>query len=376
MVEDVIDALSQGVNVHVLASSATAGFHKGAITDLPAIARQLGVRYLLEGNVRRAGANLRVTSQLVDAASSAILWTQKFERALSELAALQEDLVLEVAANLDAQVYRIEMERALKKPADLTAWEAVMRSIAAYRRVDGESFLRAVEEAKRALSIAPDYGLAHAMFAFASSMVYCFLSPDNIDEVRRIRGHVDRALALDPNNASVLAYAACALSVIGQPEEAYRHAERAVQLSPSAGWAHLAWGVACCMLNCCDEAMQHLDAELRVSPGSKMRYISYGWKTVAHMSAGRWYEATMTAEQALVLEPNYAHGCALKGIACSHEGYPDEARRMMARAREIEPRMTLALWELIWRRLFARSLLLEEVLFHFQKAWAATGIAA
>ena len=211
MVEDVIDALSQGVYVHVIASSATARFRTGAMPDLDAMARQLGVRYILEGNVRRVGATLRVTSQLVDAAGGAILWTQKFERPLSELAALQEDLVQEVAANLNTQVFRIEMERALKKPADLTAWEAVTRSIAAYRLTDGEGLRRAIEEAQRAIAIAPDYGLAHAMVADARSLAYWLLSPDNPDEVRRIRGHIDRALVLERDNALVLARAsACA----------------------------------------------------------------------------------------------------------------------------------------------------------------------
>ena len=372
MVEDVIEALSQGVNLHVVASSATARFRTGAVPDLEAMARQLGVRYLLEGNVRRAGVTLRVTAQLVEAASGTILWTQRFERPLSELAALQEDLVLEVAANLDAQVYRIEMARALKKPADLTAWEAVTRSFAAYRQTDGESLLRAVGEAQRAVAIAPDYGLAHAMLAMATAVIYMFFSPDNPGEIRRIRGHVDRALALNPNNASVLAYAAYALCFIGQPEVACRHAERAVRLSSSAAFAHHVLGAACYLLNRCDEALAHLDADIRLSPGSHVSYITYGWKTLAHMSAGRWYEATMTAEQALVLEPSYSFGCVFKAIACSHEDRAEEAREAMVRIREVELQVPFVLWELRLRRVFARSPLLEEVLFHFQKAWAAT----
>ena len=94
MVEDLIDALLQGVYVRVISSAATARFRAGAIPDLDAMARQLGVRYVLEGNVRRSGSSLRVTAQLTEAASGAILWTQKFDRPLSELAALQEALVL------------------------------------------------------------------------------------------------------------------------------------------------------------------------------------------------------------------------------------------------------------------------------------------
>ena len=372
MVEDVIDALSQGVHVRVIASSTTAHFRGGAISDLGAMARQLGVRYLLEGNVRRAGSNLRVTSQLVEVASGAILWTQKFERPLSELAALQEDLVIEVAANLDAQVYRIEMQRALRKPADLTAWEAVTRSFAAYRQFDAESVSLAIEEAKRALAIAPDYGLAHAMFAMANSVAYALFGPDDPGEVRRTRGHADRALALDPDNALVLAHVAIALVCIGQPEAALHPAERAVRLSPSAGWAYFVWGSACCLLGRCDEALQHFDAELRLSPVSHMRYITYGWQAYAHTRAGRWQEAAAIMEQALVLNPAFAFGFVSKAVSCSRDGHAGEARDAMMRVRQLEPEVPLTLWERRWRWVYLNCPALEEILQHLRLAWTLT----
>lgn len=108
MVEDVIDALSQAANLRVISSSATARFLAGALPDLEAIGRQLGVRYLLEGNVRRAGADLRVTAQLVEAETGTIAWTQRFHRPLAELAALQEALVKEVAVHLDVTLRDLE----------------------------------------------------------------------------------------------------------------------------------------------------------------------------------------------------------------------------------------------------------------------------
>ena len=376
MVEDIIEALSQGVNVHVLASSATSGLHKGGITDPPAIAKALGVRYLLEGNVRRTGASIRVTSQLIEAASGAVLWTQRFERPLSELAALQEDLVLEVASNLDAQVYRIEIERALKKPADLTAWEAVTRSAAAYRLLNGESMLRAVEEAKRAVAIAPDYGLAHATLALADSLIYIFLTPDSPDEVRRIRGHAERAIALDPNNALVLAKAAEALCYIGRVEAALHPAERAVSLSPSLGYVHFVLGLTYCLPNRYDEAVVQFDADLRLSPGDLRRYATYGWQAIAHIRAERWHDAMNSIGWALALEPNFSYAVVLKGIICHHDGRAEEAREAMAQAREIEPETPLGLWELRYSRFFVRAPNWEELLRHLRMAWADTESAA
>jgi TolB-like protein len=146
MIEDVISALTQGVNVRVLGSMSTAHLRKSATTDLSAVGRQLGVRYLLEGNVRRVGANLRVTTQLLEAETGASIWTAKFDRPLAELAELQEELVTDIAASLDAQVYSLEMERALKKPGDITAWEAVTRAMSAYRKYDAAAVVECIAE--------------------------------------------------------------------------------------------------------------------------------------------------------------------------------------------------------------------------------------
>ena len=182
MVEDVTSALSQGVNVRVLGATATANLSRAAVTDLAALGRQLGVRYLLEGNVRRVGANLRVTTQLLEAATGEIVWTAKFDRPLTELAELQEELVTEIAASLDTQVYSLEMERALRKPGDITAWEAVARAMSAYRKWDAAARVEGVEEARRAVAIAPDYAPGHAMLASALALAY-FATPDDPAEV-------------------------------------------------------------------------------------------------------------------------------------------------------------------------------------------------
>jgi len=376
MVEDVIDALSQGVNVRVIASSATARFRTGAIPDLEAMARQLGVRYILEGNVRRAGTSLRVTSQLVEAASGAILWTQKFDRPLTELAALQENLVLEVAAHLDAQVYRLEMERALKKPGNLTAWEAATRSFAAYRQVTSPSISVAIEEARRAVALAPDYGPAQAMLAVSLALFYHYFSPDDAAEASRVRDHVARGLALDSDNAFVLTFLGHALNMIGQPQDGLRHAERAVALSPGMAFAHHARATACALLNRFDEAVAHFDAEMKASPGAHTHYLSHTWQGNAHIRAGRWAEAMIAIDRALALNPDFGLALTGKAFLCSRDANAAEARDLIVHARQVEPAVTLALWELRMRRRFVRNPIVEEVVQHLRTLWAATEPAA
>jgi TolB-like protein/Tfp pilus assembly protein PilF len=369
MVEDLIDALSQGVNVRVLASSSTARFRTGAITDLEEMGRQLGVRYLLEGNVRRTGDSLRVTAQLVKAANGEILWTQKFDQPLSELAALQEDLIVQVAAHLETHVYRIEMARVLKKPADLTAWECVTRAMAAYRNLNAENIFLGMVESKRAVDIAPDYGLAHAMLALANSVIYNLITPDDPEEVERILAQINRALALDPDNAIVLATAAQALSNIGQEQAAVHRAERSLQLSPTNSLAHYACGIACGMLNRTDEAIAHFDAGIAASPGSHYEYISLGFRGNVHMRAGEWDKAEAVFARGFSLNPDSSIANFERAIAMAHNGNLDGARQSMENAQRVEPTASFATWEMRCRRWYHQSPALDEILTHLNSLW-------
>ncbi len=370
MVEDVIDALSRGVYVRVLASAATARFRTSAVPDLQAMSRELGVRYILEGNVRRAGANLRVTAQLLDAATGAILWTQRFERPLAELAALQEELVLEVATQLGAQVHRIEMERALKKPGDLTAWEALMRAIAALRLLKVANMAACAEEARRAVTIAPDYGLAHAVLAMASALHYVATAPEDAGRIRAIRDHIDSALQLDPDNPLVLAYLSLALAWIGDPDDAWRHADRAVRLNSSAAMVHLSAGVACLYLNRPDEALAHLDADIKASPGAPLNSFNSDYQGCAHVLAGRWAQAIAAFDHALATYPDNALALVIKAIVLQKGGHTAEASDLLLHARRAETSGSLAVWELNVNRIFARSAVREELLHHLRAVWA------
>ena len=352
MVEDIIDALSQGVNVNVITSSATARYRTGALPDLHAMAVELGVRYVMEGNVRRAGDLLRVTAQLVEAEGGAILWTQKFERPLSELADLQEDLVLEVAAHLHTQVTRVEMARVLKKPSDLTAWECITRSSAAYRNITGETLLQALTEAQKAVEIAPDYATAQAVLADASATIYMWLQPDSADQVQRIRGIIDTALALEPDNAIVLAHVSEAYNYIGRPEEALAQAERACEISPSCGLAHYSAGVAATLLDRIDEAETHFKTELRVAPGSHLLFASYIWRGSGQLRTKNWSGALDHYAAAWRLNPLNPSICIGQLIALTNLGREDEARDRMAKLRELDPVTPLDTWQRCMDRWF------------------------
>ena len=353
MVEDIIDAMSQGVEVRVIASSATARFRAGAIPDLDAMARQLGVRYVLEGNVRRVGQDLRVTTQLVDASSGAILWTQKFDRPLGQLADLQEELVLEVASHLRTQSHRLEIERALRKPGNLTAWEAVMRSIAAYRRMSGPALMQAIVEARTAVEIAPDYALAIALLAQTQGVLYNQVLPPDDTEARRIRDLAEQAVALEPDNPVVLSTAAGAFSTTGFPDRALTVAERAIGVNPNNEFAHFARGQAMALLGRTEEAVASFDRERQLAPGHPVLWISYLWRAAACIRGDRWEEAGDAYRHSLLLTPDNAAPHIGLAIVLFHLERRDEAIHHVRIGRKAEPETQLALWRLRYNRTHA-----------------------
>jgi TolB-like protein/Tfp pilus assembly protein PilF len=372
MVEDVIAALSEGVNVRVLGSTSTAHLHKGAITSLADVGRQLGVRYLLEGNVRRTGANLRVTTQLLEAASGAVLSTSKLERPLSELAQLQEQLVLDIAGHLDAQVFNEEIKRALKKPHDITAWEALMRSFAARRRLDEPSILTAITEAEHAIRIAPDYGLAYALLGDARAVrLYLPLSRDDPEEIVRIRTIIERALALDPDNALVLSSAGNALNFIGFPEEALPYTERAVRAAPASALVHYHRGVVCLGVGRQEEALSHLYATLRLlhSGDAGLRWPAKLVLGSALLQVGRPAEAEAVFDELIALAPGPVGQHAWKAICCRRLGREEEARRHM----QISQRQgaTLAWLERFTRPSMPPGPTRDSIINDLRELWAA-----
>jgi len=357
MVEDVISALSQGVNVRVLGATATAHLRKGAITDLSAVGRQLGVRYLLEGNVRRVSANLRVTTQLLEASTGEVVWTARFDRPLSELAELQEELVSDIAASLDTEVYSLEMERALKKPGDITAWEAVARSNSAYRSVEIEARQRGIAEARRAVEIAPDFALAHAQLARAYAASYFFADSDNSEEAQRIRDLAVRALELGPNDATVLAFVGSALCWVGYPEEGARHTARAVRKAPGSGDFQYRYGCACVLLNRPQEGLSHLDTAIRLSPGSHLMWVLKLFRSRALAELGRFAEADEVVDESMALNPTYGFNHVTKARLQLALGRDAEARGHIVAARRLGWECEHA--ERIWRRTAPKSPRLE-----------------
>ena len=372
MVEDLIAALSLSGGIKVIAQSATIVFRKN-VSDLRSIGRELGARYMLEGNVRRMGANLRVTAQLVEAQGGAILWLQKFDRPLTDLAALQEQLVTEVAGHLGVQVGRAELERALKKPGDLTAWEAVMRSEASMAAMTGDSLSTSIAEARRAVAIAPDYALGHAALGEALSIANWVVNGGRDEAMRReARAHAERAVTLDASHPVMLGLAAQTLCLCGSWREGLRCAQRAVALNPNIAASHAAMIMSCMYFKRSDELIAHLDAYDALAPRDYVSHIRLLQRGVAHFMAGRYEQALQAVVESLLLNPTFIF--ALKDVAIYSEKLRlhEEAREAIRHLRAVEPAATLELHEARSRSSLLPPDMAAEMHAIFTKLWLET----
>ena len=373
MFEDLIEALSTAVNVTVVSASVVRHFVNHDKTDLVGLMQRSGVRYLLEGNVRRAGNQLRVTTQLIGAASGAVLWTGKFERPLAEIGLLQADLVLDLAAHLDVQVYRLEMDRALKKPDNLTAWECVIRGMGAYtRRTPGKYLTDAIAEGEHAVALAPKFGMAHAMLASAKATAYMMASPDDPAKVAEIRQHITQALAIDQDNAMVLAHAGNAHCLIGEHAAGLVLAKRAVGQRPELGFACYVHAFANAGCNLTDEAIAEYHRFHHIEPESPMHNISYPRLGQALVRAGRWEEAIAAFDQGLRADHRISYGYCQKAIIYAHLGDQAQAQQMIHLTRDFEPDATRELWIRRFRRLYVNSPLQAEIISLFDALWTET----
>ncbi len=369
MVEDIVAALSQSAALRVLGSISTAHLKKGHIANLAAIGEQLGVTYLMEGNVRRTGTDFRVATQLVAAETGELVWSGQFTKPLDALQDLQEELVIEVAVALGVKIQALDMERALRKPDNLTAWDAVQRCVLAMRRFSIGGMQTAIVEANRAVDLAPDFAFAHAIWANASATLYMIASPDDPARVSQIRGHAKRALELDPDSAGVLSSIASAYANIGAPEEGLRWATKAYNITPNNGLVAQSLGSCHALLNQTEEAMKYLDISFSLMPGSYMRVWSRTRQANVLVRDRRLAEAEAYLDECQVIDPEFRASYALKVWLSWHDGRHDEAIRILSALQKAG--LDRATTERLVSRNFINSPVCDEILAETEVIWSA-----
>lgn len=373
MVEDITVALTLSRRMKVIAASATAAYGSG-VRDLREIGHDLGVRYLLEGNTRRIGDDLRVSAQLVEAENGDILWTQKFDRPLSEVAALQEELAGEVAAHLGVQVDRAEMEQALRKPGDISAWEAVLRALAKLGQGTMQNIPSAVTDAERAVELDPEYDHGHAVLAMALGLQYSLRGSRDARLLERAQASIARAQETASSDPLVLARIAAALNFLGRVDDALNYAQRAVSLNPNLEIPRIALGTTLHKLGRWDEAIAQFETTDDIAPKGPWMAPTMFFRANAHLCAGRPDRGLDYAERALVIfdtEP-----CNLVKALCEAEtGHFAGGCATLGRLRVKRPELTIEIAEMLVRDPICAGLpsdAAQQFVEQMRKLWATT----
>ena len=366
LTEDLITALAHIRWLFVIARNSTFVYKDRAV-NVSQVSRELGVRYVLEGSVRRSGNRLRISAQLIDALTGAHHWAERYDRQLSEIFAVQDEITRSVAGAIEPHLLAAEGLRTLSRSADdLGAWELVARAQTHFWRLTRDDCTAAVEPLKRAVETYPDYAPARGLLAFCQVFSAHMGWIDREQGMLPGRQQAIRAIALDDRHAwghIALAYWAMMERRTAEAIAAFR---RAVSLNPNSAAAHSHLSRGYAFAGHDREAIEHGEEAIRLSPLDPEMALFLGAIAVAHFAAGRYAEAIDRSLEAQRLRPGFQGSRRLLCASLANAGRVEEARSLLPTLRREQPELSLA-----WIRTnvpYQTAELMERFLGGFRKA--------
>jgi len=350
MVEEIITALSRLRWLFVIARNSSFTY-KGRAVDVKQVGRELGVRYVLEGSVRRAGNTVRITGQLVDTATGAHLWADRFDGTLEDVFDLQDQVTSNVVGAIAPRLEQAEIERAKRKPTDsLDAYDYYLRGLACVHRWTRDANREALRHFARAIELDPDFAVAYGMAArcYSQSKVSGWLV-DRSQAIAEVERLARQAAALGKDDAVALSAAGMALAyVAGELEDGGTLIKQALALDPNLAWAWLFSGWVNIWLGEPEVAIEHVVRAMRLSPYDPHVYNMQAAIASAHFFAGRYSEAFSWAEMAARQQPNHLIAVSIVAASGALAGHLEDARKAMTHLRQLEPSLhASSLYDLI-----------------------------
>jgi tetratricopeptide (TPR) repeat protein len=316
--------------------------YKGRAVDIREVASKLGVRYVLEGSVRRAGQRLRISAQLIDAVTGGHHWAGQYDRELGDIFAIQDEITSSVVAAIEPRLLAAEGVRAFSRsPGDLGAWELVARAQTHVWRLTRSDNEAAIEALHRAVDAYPDYAPARSLLGFCLVFAAHNGWIDRDQGLLAGRPHIVRAVALDDCDPwGQIAFGYWSM-MEWRTEESIAAFRRAVSLNPSSAAAHCYLSHGLAFSGQCDEAIAHGNEAIRLSPLDPDTAMFLGGITVAHYLAGRYAEAFRTSEELLRLRPGFHGAQRLRCASLAQMGRVEEARQSLAVVRLEQPQLSV-----------------------------------
>ena len=344
IVEEIITALSHMRWLAVIARNSSFTY-KGRNVDVKQVGRELGVRYVLEGSVRKSGNRLRITGQLIDASTGTHLWADRFDGEIKDIFDLQDQVTTRVVGAIAPKLEQVEIERAKRKPTEsLDAYDHYLRGMANLHQWTKESSDEALRLFYRAIELDPGFASAYGMAA------WCFVlrkgngwMGDRAQEIAEAARLARRAVDLGADDATALSGAGYALVFVAHDlDNGPAILDRALELNPNLAGALISSGWTKAFLGEPDIAIKHVTDAMRLSPLDPMSFRTLGAVAFAHFIAGRYDEASLWAEKALQERANYLPAIRDLAAANALAGRLPEACKAMARLREIAPAMRVS----------------------------------
>ncbi|HXQ13912.1 MAG TPA: TIR domain-containing protein [Caulobacteraceae bacterium] len=339
MVEEITNALSRFKSLFVIASSSTLSF-KGKAVGAQEAARQLGVRCVLTGSVRKAGNRVRIAVQLIDAADGSQIWTNRFEDTLEDVFELQDKVALSVASVIEPTVHAADVRRASRRPTEnMGSYDLYLRARALRQNnIRKADTLEALDLLNRAIAIDPDFGQALALAGWCHHTIFLYGWSDDPEANRRQMIELSqRALKVAEDDADVLAGRALMLGTFeADRDTALNLINKAVALNPSSSFVWQMSGFSQLRSNP-DLAAEHIETAMRLDPIGSNRGGLVNATGQVRFAQQRFSEAAPLFKEFVQLT-NSPVGYAFLAASCGHLGRIDEAKSALARYRELSSR--------------------------------------
>jgi tetratricopeptide (TPR) repeat protein len=345
MVEDIITALSHFKALFVIARNSSFTY-KGRAVDMKVVGRELGVRYVLEGSVRKVANRVRITGQLVDTATGAHLWANRFDGGLGDIFDLQDQLTENIVGAIAPAVEKAEIERARRKPTErLDAYDHYLRGLAkSYQDASQQACSEALHLFNCAIKLDPDFATAYARAAFCYANAKAFgwisLTPEEVAEVSRL---AQRAVELGRDDAIALADSGWALAyVVRDLDRGAALIDRALALNSNVAEAWDCGGWVKNWLGEYELAIKRFTRAIRLSPLDPWVAPMRAGTAHAHFFLSRYDEAASWAAMALQDNPNSQPLLRIGAASNAMAGRLDQAQKAVVRLRQLNPTLRVS----------------------------------
>lgn len=337
MVDDIITGLSRINWLFVIARNSTFTY-KGRAVDVKQVGRELGVRYVLEGSVRRTGGNARITGQLIDASTGMHVWAERYDRQSADIFALQDDIAMSVVGAIAPSLRRAEINRVKRKrPDSLDAYDLVLRAQPDVDSGMPEQVTQALVLLERAIALEPSYALAHGNAAMCHHCLFLRAGLREASRADSIR-HARSAIAHGQDDALALTLAGFSIGMDGHDRSAaFTALDAALAISPSSALTYILGSVMLGWGGDAERAIEWSERGMRLSPFDSWAFAAFDAQAMGHFHRGRYEEACRAAYRAVQANPRHSITHVQLAAALAKLGRLQEARTVAARVLELHP---------------------------------------